>query len=100
LRPETREWWQTTVESFDLDPHHQKLLRLAAEAWDRCQTAREIIAKEGMVYIDRFKAPRARPEVAIERDSRLAFARLLREVGLDAAGDPESPRPPIVKTCR
>lgn len=100
LTPEAAAWWQTTVVSFDLDEHHLKLLRLACEAWDRAQQAREIIAKEGMTYVDRFDAPRARPEIAIERDARLAFARLLREIGLDAAGEPEAPRPPVLRTSR
>jgi len=37
--------------------------------------------------------PRPRPEVAIERDARLAFARLLRELDLGAP-PPMEPRPP------
>lgn len=98
LRPPTAAWWATVTADFDLEPHHVRLLTLAAEAWDRGQQAREILATEGLTYSDRFEQPRARPEVAIERDSRVAFARLLRELALDVEGPAdESVRPPIIK---
>ncbi len=100
LTAEASAWWETTVESFDLDEHHLRLLRLACEAWDRGQAARLVLAEKGLTYTDRFNQPKARPEVAIERDSRTAFARLLREVGLDAAGEPEAPRPPVLRNNR
>ena len=77
-----------------MEPHHIKLLTLAAEAWDRCQEAREILAEEGLTYEDRFHQPRARPEVAVERDSRIAFARLLRELALDVESPGSVGRPP------
>ncbi len=93
LRPATKRWWVSVVEGWELQDHHLRLLTLAAEAWDRGELAREAIATNGMTYIDRFDAPKARPEVAIERDSRIAFARLVRELALDA-GTPDSPRPP------
>lgn len=95
LRKATAEWFRSVVEGFNLEPHHVRLLTLAAEAWDRCQQAREILDAEGLTYVDRFNQPSARPEVAIERDSRIAFARLLRELGLDLAA-PDEPRPPTV----
>ena len=93
LREPTKEWWRTTVADFELEDHHLRLLRLACEAWDRGQEAREALVEHGLTYEDRFLQPKARPEVAIERDSRLAFARLLRELALDVA-DPDHSRPP------
>jgi phage terminase small subunit len=82
-----------------LDSHHVRLLTKACEAWDRSERAREALAKYGMTYEDRFGAPRSRPEVAIERDSRLAFARLVRELGLDVAL-PSDTRPPALGANR
>ena len=91
LSAEAKEWWRTVVSDYELDPHHLRLLRLAAEAWDRGQQARRALVR-GVTYRDRFNQPRARPEVAIERDARLAFARLVRELGFDVA-NPDA-RPP------
>jgi hypothetical protein len=77
------------VDGWQLDDHHVRLLTLAAEAWDRCSQARRLLDKHGLTYTDRFDAPRTRPEVAIERDCRLAFDRLVRSLDLD-----EPPMPP------
>ena len=52
-----------------------------------------------MVYIDRFKAPKARPEVAIERDASILFARLVRELDLDFE-TPNDMRPPALSSNR
>ncbi len=94
LRPATKRWWREVVAEFDLESHHLRLLQAAAESWDRLQAAREVLDKSGVSYVDRFGAPRARPEVAIERDSRVAFARLCRELRLDDVPPPDGVRPP------
>ncbi len=95
LKAKTRAWWESVLEEFELEDHHVRLLTLAAQAWDRAEQAREILDAEGLTYTDRFDCPRARPEVAIERDSRIAFARLLRELCLDVEPPRASPgRPP------
>jgi len=96
LKPATRRWWSSVVADFELEDHHIRLLTLAAEAWDRGQQAREAIAKHGLTFTDRSGSPRARPEVGIERDSRIAFARLLRELGLDVQPPSESHAPAIM----
>jgi hypothetical protein len=97
LRPATRAWFAAVVDDFELELHHLRLLTLAAEAWDRCEQAREAIAEHGPVFTDRFGAPRPRPEIAIERDSRIAFARLVRELALDVEPPPDASRPPALR---
>lgn len=86
------------MNEYVLESHQIRLLTLACEAFDRGQQAREIIKKEGMVFNDRYGCPKPRPEIAIERDSRTSFARLIRELRLDV--DPPSPedRPPRMKS--
>jgi phage terminase small subunit len=96
LRPETRAWWRDVATTYELEGHHLKLLTLAAGAWDRCVQSRDAIKRHGLVYKDRFGSPKPRPEVAIERDSKIAFARLLRELALDV-DPPEESRPPIAR---
>ena len=83
LREATRKWWASIVEEYELESHHLKILSLASAAWDRAAAAREVIDAEGAVYNDRFGQPKARPEVAIERNSMVVFARLVRELSLD-----------------
>ena len=100
LRADTREWWTSVLDEFELEEHHIKLLTLACEAWDRCQQARQVLREHGLTYDDRFSQPRNRPEVTVERHSRLAFARLLRELDLDAEPLGESRRPPpLTSNC-
>jgi P27 family predicted phage terminase small subunit len=94
LRLATRRWWKSVVADFELEAHHVRLLTLAAEAWDRGQQAREALAEHGLTFSDRFGQPHARPEVAIERDSRISFARLLRELALEVEPPGEPGRPP------
>ena len=94
LKAATKRWWGGVADDYELEPHHLRLLSLAAESWDRCQEARAAIDKNGITYTDRFGSPKARPEIAIERDNRIAFARLLRELALDVDPPAESNRPP------
>lgn len=94
LRPASRRWVRWVLDSFVLETHHRLILVAAAEAWDRAQGAREIIDRDGPTYLDRFDQPRARPEITIERDSRIAFLRALRELALDVEPPHEAARPP------
>ena len=96
LEASTRRWFESVVAEYDFESHHVRLLQLACEAWDRGQAARRALEKAGaLVYTDRFGSVRPRPEIAIERDSRTSFSRLLRELALDVTAPAES-RPPSI----
>ena len=96
LSAASKRWWSQVVADFELESHHVRLLTLAASAWDRAEQARVALAKHGIVYQDGQGLPKTRPEVAVERDSRIAFARLLRELGLESA-PADAPRPPSLR---
>jgi phage terminase small subunit len=92
LSAEARELWRTLHEAFVLDSHEEKTLRLALEALDRANQARRALRRHGLVYEDRFGAPHARPEVAIERDSRQAWIRMMAALDLPAEEAPGQSR--------
>jgi phage terminase small subunit len=94
-------WWGEAVEAFDFEGHHFHLLEAACGAWDRMTEARAAIAEHGLTYIDHNGAPKPRPEVTVEKDSRIAFARLVRELDLDVQPPPEPrSRPPGIRSNR
>jgi len=88
------------LDDYELQGHHVRLLTLAAEAFDRCDQAREIIAKDGLTIPTGDGGLKAHPAVAIERDARLAFARLIRELDLDTEPPTEARRPPGLRSNR
>lgn len=93
LRRSSKALWRQLVADYGLgdEPHALRVLTLGCEALDRCEQARVALAKHGTTYEDRFGQPRVRPEVAIERDSRIAAMRAFRELSLDADA-PGEPR--------
>jgi hypothetical protein len=93
LRPETRAWVAAVEDGWALDARHRILLVTAAEAYDRYSAAREVLDEHGTTYIDRFEAPRLRPEATVERDARLAFSRLVAQLDLSDAVPLAGPLP-------
>jgi P27 family predicted phage terminase small subunit len=98
LRPKTRRWWEDVVSTWTLEAHHERLLTAAAEAWDRYQQARELIRKDGLTVATKAGGPRLHPAVRVEQDSRLAFARMLRELDLDLEPPADAKRPPRLRS--
>ena len=72
------------------------MLTVAAEALDRRDGARKILAKKGTTFTTKNGTIRVRPEVSIERDSGILFLRSLRELNLmDGAPEPSFRPSPI-----
>ena len=94
LSSTSKKWWRQVMSDFDLESHHVLLLTSATELLDRGQDARRLVEAEGAVIPDRFGAPREHPAAKLERDSKIAFTRILRELGLDVVEAGEAARPP------
>jgi phage terminase small subunit len=97
LSQSSRRWWLDVVNTWELDPHHLHLLSAAASALDRAEEARQTLAKEGSYFVNRHGESKPHPAIACERDSRVLFARLLRELDLDAVPAPQDKRPPSLR---
>jgi P27 family predicted phage terminase small subunit len=92
-------WWRATLDRYLLEEHHLRLLQLACEAWDRTQAAREELERTGLTYT--FEGSRRpNPAVMIERDARLAVARLVRELDLDTEPPVSARQPPPIFSNR
>lgn len=94
-------WWREAVAEYDFDAHHLLLLEAAADAWDTMVNARDTARREGLT-VQGANGPKPHPVVAIERDARLAFARLIRELDLDCEPPREQHgwRPPAIRSNR
>jgi P27 family predicted phage terminase small subunit len=82
LSKKMKRFWIRALESHNLQPYQIEILLKALEAYDRAEQARRILKREGLTYQDRFGQPRSRPEVAVERDARAQFAKLIDRAGL------------------
>jgi len=100
LRPESRRWFSQVVAEFALEAHHEKLLLLAAEAWDRGAAANEVLRREGLTFLDKHQQPRVRPEAMVAKDSALVFMRALRELDLEGVPPPVTRPPPLNRNRR
>lgn len=94
-------WWDEVLRNYALEGHHLRLLQAACESWDRMQQARQALADHGgLTFTDERGVIRSHPCVAHERDARISFARLVRELDLDCGAPTETPRPPAIESNR
>ena len=65
LSPESKAWFARIVAEFTMGDADLLVLQAAAEAWDRTQQARQILAADGLTFVDNRKAIRPHPAVQI-----------------------------------
>ena len=91
--------WLSVAEPYDLAAFQYELLLRACEASDRADEAQALLRSEGLTLADRYGQVKPHPAAAIERDSRIAEARLLRELALEPGPPEEHARPPRTGTA-
>ena len=92
LRTKGKAFWKTVVDQFQLEDYQLVTLRLAAECLDRIEDARLAIQKHGLVIEGRLGV-KANPACEVEKNNKTIYARLVREIGLDAILDEAASRP-------
>jgi phage terminase small subunit len=75
--------WRAIVDRYDLRPEHLAQLRLALEAVDRCDQARAVLKKDGLMIAGARGGKQRHPAVDVEIASRTAALRAFRQLGLD-----------------
>jgi phage terminase small subunit len=89
LSVEMRRFWRRVVSEYELESDALLILRTACESFDRAQEARILIAKEGMVLVNR-----PHPAINIEQQSQRVFLSAMRQLGLDIDSPGPVGRPP------
>lgn len=90
---ETKKFYQATRKRYALEEHHIKLFENACGCLDQIADDRVVLKQAGRYYTDRYGQPREHPAAISERQNKILFARLMREIGLDLV-KPDDPRPP------
>lgn len=88
-----KKWAKKVLKDFKFDPHEIDAVFLAAGCLDRIADAQEAIKKHGSVIENRHHELKANPAIGTERDNKVLFARLCRELRLFEGGTPD-PRIP------
>jgi len=82
-----RTWLRNLLNDHTFTDSEWSLAVLAAECYDRAQTCRRQLSREGLTVTNRFGELRPHPLVAVARDAITLYSRLLRQLELDEAAE-------------
>ena len=86
LSTEAKKIWKEIQAEYQIDDSAGlRILRVALEAFDRAQAAREAIDRDGMTFLDKAGQVKSHSLLPTERDSRAAFLSGLKGLNLDVS---------------
>jgi phage terminase small subunit len=83
LSKKMREVWEKVFAQKNLSERDTLIFQQALETHDAREKCRRITKKHGRTYVDRWGAPKPRPEVQMEIAYGQHFAKLISMVNLD-----------------
>ena len=91
-----KEWFSRLTTEFEIeDQAGLLLLETAMRAYDRAETARALLERDGVTIADRWGQVKPHPAAAIERDARSGLLAALKALNLDVEPLRDRPgRPP------
>jgi phage terminase small subunit len=99
LSRKAKSWFNSIASQFEFGSEAEwSLLEQAAGCLDRIDQAREEIVEHGLLVPTGNGSFKPNPATNIERDNRILFARLLRELRLNEP--PTDDRPPRISNMR
>jgi phage terminase small subunit len=89
--------WDSYTDQYIVigDAHAEHLLATACLAFGELLEAQRLLAREGLVIVDRWKQPHAHPAAAIARGSRFQMLAALKQLGLDVLPQGKPGRPSV-----
>lgn len=94
LKKSGKRFFKEISNTYELEEHHLEILALASQCLDRLDQARSQIKSEGIFLKDRFEKLYLNPAIRLEKENKILFARLIRELNLDIEPPKELGRPP------
>lgn len=88
LHPDTQRWFDDVDSKYVLEEHHTRLLLLAGRLWDRGEAAHQRLTTEGLTVESR-QGIKPHPCIAIEREARIGFQKLIKQLALDDVDEPK-----------
>ena len=84
LSEPAKKWYRRLLAEFEIrDDAGRLLLETAMRAFDRGESARALLERDGVVITDRWGQSKPHPAAAIERDARSGMLAAMRALNLD-----------------
>lgn len=82
LSADTRRWVLDVAGKWVLEPHHERILLLAACCWDRQRAAEALLKAEGLTVTDKYGQTKPHPAISAEKEARNGFLKAIKQLNL------------------
>ena len=89
----SKKWYLQILKDYELSVSELEVLKMACEALDTCEQARQEVQEHGLLIKGRYDNVRENPAVRLQMQAAASFAKLLKSLGLDEDSSPLATKP-------